>query len=88
MELCNCYDEAIEKNISAIGETLYLEHFFFCNTTELIDQNIQNTIKEYNFCKTFNIPPFPSLNETPAKTIDEFLLIENEIATSKDNGDK
>ena len=53
-----------------------------------MDQDIQNTIKEYNFCKTFNIPPFPSLNETPAKTIDEFLLIENEIATSKDNGDK
>tara|TARA_R100001594_G_scaffold8569_1_gene21935 strand:+ start:334 stop:708 length:375 start_codon:yes stop_codon:yes gene_type:complete len=90
-ELEACYDEIMEKNISAIGDTLYTEHFYFCNTHKLLDQNVQQRIKEYSYCKTFSCPPFPSLQETPAKVIDEFMLIEKELnyLKSKDsNGNK
>ena len=49
----------------------------FCNTDQLIDKKIQTRIKEYNFCKSFSCPPYPSLKETPAKVIDDFLEIES-----------
>ena len=79
MELIICYDELTNKNIEAIGETLYIEHFFFCNTYDLVDSKYQQRIKEYNFSKAFSCPPYPSLKDTPAQVIDEFLAIENEI---------
>ena len=72
----NCYSELIEKNISNVSETLYIEHFYFSNTSELIDKKIQQRIKEYNFCKAFNCPPYSSLMDTPAKVVDDFLEIE------------
>ena len=78
-ELELCYDEIMEKKINAIGETLYTEHFFFCNTYELLNADYQRKIKKYNFCKTFNTPPHPSLESTSAETIDDFMLIENEV---------
>ena len=78
-ELEACYDEIMEKSINAIGDTLYTEHFFFCNTNDLLDENVHKRIKEYSYCKTFSCPPFPSLQETPAKIIDEFMLIEKEL---------
>ncbi len=76
-ELLNCYKELEEKNVKNISETLYIEHFYFANTYELLDKKIQQRIKEYNYCKAFNCPPFVSLDETPAKVVDEFLEIEN-----------
>ena len=78
-----CYDELIQKNAENIGEALYMEHFFFCNTSELLDKDCQQRIKEYSFCKSFNTSPFPSLQETPAKTVDEFMVIENEFKKMK-----
>lgn len=82
-----CYDELINKNIDTIGESLYLEHFYFANTYELIDVKYQQRIKEYNFCKTFSIPPYASLNTTPANVIDEFLQIDKEMnSISKNKG--
>ena len=69
----------MEKNINAIGETIYTEHFFFCNTNELLNSDYQRKIKKYNFCKTFNTPPYQSLELTPAETIDDFMLIEKEV---------
>jgi len=73
----NCYQELEDKKIKNVSETIYIEHFFFCNTSELLDKNIQQRIKEYNFCKAFSVPPFSSLNETPAQVVDDFLEIEN-----------
>ena len=73
----NCYQELLDRNIKNISETIYTEHFFFCNTSELLDSKIQQRIKEYNYCKSFNCPPYPSLQETPAKVVDDFLEIEN-----------
>ena len=78
-ELESCYDEIMEKNINAIGETLYTEHFFFCNTNELLNEEYQLIIKKYNYCKTFKTPPFSSLQQTPARMVDDFIIIENEI---------
>ena len=78
-ELELCYDEIMEKNINDIGETLYTEHFFFCNTYELINSDYQRKIKKYIFSKTFSVPPYPTLQETPADTIDDFMLIDNEL---------
>ena len=78
-ELEACYDEILEKGVKQIGETLYTEHFFFCNTLDLLDESYQKRIKEYTFCKTFSTPPYRSLNETPANVIDDFMFIENEL---------
>ena len=92
-ELCKCYDECIDKNVNNIGETLYYEHFFFCNTSDVIDNNFQNTIKQYNFCKTFNCPPYQSIQDTPAQLFEDFMKIEQEVnmykaSKGKENGDK
>ena len=43
------------------------------------------TLKKYNFCKTFNSPPFPSLDETPAKLFEDFMIIEQEYNTNSKN---
>ena len=72
----NCYQELVDKNIKNISETLYVEHFYFANTSDLLDKKIQQRIKEYNYCKAFNCPPFSSLDKTPAKVVDDFLEIE------------
>ena len=75
-ELLNCYEEMQNNGITNCSESLYIEHFFFCNTSELLDTKIQQRIKEYNFCKAFSVPPYPSLNDTPARVVDDFLEIE------------
>ena len=73
----NCYQELEDRNVKNISETLYVEHFYFANTSDLLDKKIQQRIKEYNYCKAFKCPPFSSLNKTPAKVVDDFLEIEN-----------
>ena len=73
----NCYQEIQDKGIRNGSEELYVEHFFFCNTSELLDSKIQQRIKEYNYAKAFNCPPYPSIQETPAQVVDDFLQIEN-----------
>ena len=78
-ELEACYDEIMEKNINAIGDTLYTEHFFFCNTSYLLNENYQHTIKKYTYSKIFSCPPHPSISETPIQTIDEFMMIDREL---------
>lgn len=73
----NCYQELEDKNVQNKSETIYIEHFYFANTSELLDRKIQQRIKEYNYCKAFNTAPFPSLNQTPADVVDDFMEIEN-----------
>lgn len=76
-EILALYDEATKKGYE-LGEALYTQSLFFTSPEELIDSEMQTTIKEYSFCKTFKCPPFQSLQETPAKTVDDFLIIEQE----------
>ena len=83
----NCYEELKANNVKNISETIYSEHFFFCNTYELVDKKIQQRIKEYNFCKSFSVPPYPSLNDTPAKVVDDLLEIEHIMKNIKKEKD-
>jgi len=74
----DCFNEAKEKGFD-VGEALYTQHFFFADHRQLYSQKCQNLIKKYIYCDTFNCPPYPSLEETPASLVDSFLLIKNEI---------
>ena len=82
-ELEMCYDELIERNIDDIGENLYIEHFYFANTYELLEPEYQNIIKKYNYTKLSNTPPYPSLQQTPARLIDDLMIIDNEMKKIK-----
>ncbi len=77
--LISCHDEAIEKGFK-VGEALYNQLFFISEAGELYSEKCQTLIKKYIFCETFNCPPFPSLAETPAEMIDDFMLIKREIS--------
>ncbi len=77
--LMNCYDEAIERGFD-VGEALYNQLFFFADPEHIYDNDSQNLIKKYIYCEAFNCPPYPSLQETPATLVDDFLLIKREIA--------
>ena len=65
-----------------MGEALYEQALMFVNMDKLIDENSQMRIREYQFCKDFNCPPYPSLKETPANVVDEFMIIQEEITNS------
>ena len=77
-----CHQEAIEKGYD-IGEALYTQLFFFADQAHIHDKDCQNLIKKYVFCDSFNCPPYPSLQDTPADLVDNFLLIKNEIKQLK-----
>ncbi len=78
------YDEIVELyNISKeqgyeIGKSLYAQCAFFTSYERLLDSKHQITIKEYNYCKTFNCSLYPSMQETPSSKIDDFMIIEQE----------
>ena len=55
-----------------MGEALYTQALFFADINKFVTEKIQNRIKEYLFCKNFNTPMFPSMQETPAEIIDDF----------------
>ena len=70
-----------------MGQALYEQTLMFADINKIIDEKCQIRIKEYQFCKEFNCPPYPSLSETPATIIDDFNVIQEEMIqfTSKDN---
>ena len=76
-EIIRLYDEAEEKGFN-VGEAIYTQSFFFADHSLLLDEDCQDRITEYKFCKQFNCPPYPSLQETPPNIIDDFLIIEQE----------
>ena len=71
--------EMLESKKLELGANLYEYSFHFVDHALLVDSKMQNRIKEYQFCKQFSCPPYPSLNETPANIIEEFSVIEQEI---------
>ena len=83
--LMQCYDEANRKGYD-IGEALYEQHFMFADSVMFLNQEHQNLIKKYIFCDNFKCPPYPSLQETPADLIDNFLLIKREIQKASIEG--
>ena len=52
---------------------------FFAELDLLIDNNSQNRITEYQFCKKFSCPPYKDMQSTPADLIDDFMIIDNEF---------
>ena len=76
-EIIRLYDEAEEKGFN-VGEAIYTQSFFFADHELLIDSNMQNRIKEFQFCKAFSCSYSPSLQETPANIVDDFFIIEEE----------
>ncbi|MAH51005.1 hypothetical protein CMI37_34635 [Candidatus Pacearchaeota archaeon] len=77
-EIIRLYEEAESKGFN-VGEAIYTQSFFFADHGLLIDEDCQDRITEYKFCKQFNCPPYPSLKETPPNIIDDFLIIEEEV---------
>ena len=81
------YDEIIrlseeaEKKGFDVGESIYMQSFFFVDHALLVDKDCQDRIREYTFCKKFSCSPYPSLNETPANIIDDFLAIDEEFTS-------
>ena len=86
-ELVDLYDKA-EKPGFKIGEALYKQSLFFVDSDMLVDSKAQNLIKKYTYCKKFNTPPYPSLQDTPAKLVDDFMLIDEEITAIKESKNK
>ena len=77
--LSECNDKCVEKGFNRLGEALYQQSLFIVNDVLLLDEDMQNMIKKYQFCKKFNAPPYPSLQATPAKTVESFMIIDDEI---------
>ena len=89
MVLNECYDKCVEKGFSRLGEALYQQSLFIVNDVLLLDEDMQNLIKKYQFCKKFNAPPYPSLQDTPANIVESFMIIDDEItqfSTKEKNG--
>ena len=77
--LIECYDKCVSKVVSEIGKALYQQSLFICNDTLLLDNDSHKLIKKYQFCKSFNCPPYPSLQDTPANIMESFMIIDKEI---------
>ena len=73
------YDDSMRRAPKRLGESIYLQGAFFYDLMLLLDQNYQDRIKEFSFCKTFNCSPFKSLQETPEAVVDDFIKIESEF---------
>ena len=78
-EIYRLYKEAKEKGFN-VGEAIYRQTFFFVGLEKLICASYQNTIKAFQFCSKFSCSPFSSLQETPHKTVEQFLIIDQEIS--------
>ena len=61
-----------------VGKSLYKSAILFADINQFIDDNIQRRIKEYLYCKQFNSAPYPTMEETPANIIDDFMIIDEE----------
>ena len=77
-EIIRLYEEAKTEGFN-VGKAIYDQSFYFVDHALLVDSTIQNRIREYQFCKQFSCPPYPSLQETPAKVIEQFSVIEEEF---------
>jgi hypothetical protein len=84
--LVECYDRGREEGFKNLGKALYEQSLFFVDMDKMIDGKMQSYIKQYRFCKNFNCPPYQSLQETPIKTIDYFMIIDEEIEQFKAKG--
>ncbi|QDP59717.1 MAG: hypothetical protein Unbinned2990contig1001_37 [Prokaryotic dsDNA virus sp.] len=81
-ELDALYDIAIEKGFD-LGEALYSQALHFVDLCYLINEEIQDFIKKYQFCKMFNALPYKSYEDTPKEIVDLFIMINKEIEANQ-----
>ena len=86
-EIIDLYNISDEKGFD-IGQALYSQCAFFADYELLVHAGIQDRIKEYNYCKTFSSPPYPSMQETPVEIIEDFMVIEYESNKIKEKRSK
>jgi len=86
-ELIALYDNALEKGFD-LGNALYTQAPFFVDYALLLCVESQKMIKDYLFCKTFNCPPYQSLQETPDELQSNFLIIDSEYIAVKNQNQK
>lgn len=77
-EIIRLYDKAQDKGFN-VGEAIYKQSFFFSDHETLLNSDMQNRIKEFQFCKKFNCPPCSNLQDTPAIIVDDFFIIDEEF---------
>ena len=78
-ELIRLYDNAKEKGFN-VGEACYKQIPYFANYSSIINNIDQTTILKYSYSKSTNTPPYPSLQDTPADFVDQFMIIEQETS--------
>ena len=83
-ELLKLYDIAKVKGFN-LGEALYTQALFFTDLNLLISPKIQQRIKEYLFCKTFNCSPVNSFQDADADAIDDYMIIDEEYKLCERN---
>lgn len=76
-ELIRIYDDAKEKGFD-VGESCFKQLPYFANISTLLNNLDQTTILKYSYSKITNTPPYPSLQDTPADFVDQFMFIEQE----------
>ena len=74
-------DKISSKKGFELGNSLYGSLDYFVDKSLLLNSNIQNRIKEFQFCKAFSCSPYPTLMETPSEIVDDFFIIEEELAS-------
>ena len=78
-EIIRLYDEAEDKGFN-VGEACYKQIPYFANYSSIINNIDQTTILKYSYSKSTNTPPYPSLQDTPADFVDQFMIIEQETS--------
>lgn len=78
----------LEDTKVSAGQNLYFLTPLFCDQRYFIDTESQDLIRQYNFCKTYNTPLAKTFDEIPARLIEAFEIIEQELhnVTKANNG--
>jgi len=78
-EMTNIMANKLHEGTGNIGRVLYEGLPFFANASNFVDSDNQLLIKKFQYCQLTNTPPFPSLDKTPAKIVEDFTTIDSEI---------
>ena len=78
----------LEDTKVSAGQNLYFLTPLFCDQRYFIDSESQDLIRQYNFCKTYNTPLAKTFDQIPARLIEAFEIIEQELqnVTKANNG--
>ena len=78
-ELLILCDKTIENGGTEIGKEIWKTLPHFVNDEILISQYYYNQITKVGYLKSTHTPPYPSMIETPANFVDEYMIIDSEI---------